>query len=145
MDKHQLVAVIAERLEGLGVPPEADHRADLVVKREIVSQSWGLGKKTISYECSIWADETAHTVFMWEKTTEASRGLSFGAGSSSCSQSGKQVHRKVSGIYYGADGQAHKFNVDLGAIPKTVKAAAEGAEWKFAVAVRREQAQHPGP
>jgi hypothetical protein len=132
-----LINAISSELQALGLPVQKGDDVDISIRSEFVNKSWGLGKKVITYEAAIWTDALSQSVHMWEKTTEATRGLSFGAESSSSFQSGKTLYRKVTGVQYGPDGKAHEYSLDLGAVSKAVRSAAEQNGFKFHTSLTR--------
>ncbi|MDP3057977.1 MAG: hypothetical protein Q8N36_00735 [bacterium] len=142
MSKTDIVGGIAGKLKVQGIPYLAGQGTDLAISAEFVIKSWGLGKKTITYEAAIMADERSHTVYMWDKTVEASRGLSFGMENNSSFQSGKTIYRKVTGVQYGLDGKAQEYSFDLGSIPEAVKKIAEQHNWKFMTTLTKSKAQY---
>ena len=77
---------------------------------------------------------------MFEKTTEISVGVSFGMSGESSFQSGKTLFRKVKAVQYGPEGKVFEYNFDLGAIPKSVKAAAQAAGWKVKTVILKKNA-----
>jgi hypothetical protein len=115
---------------------------DFSTKLELFDANWGTGQKKIVYEAAVRADEPTRTVVMWEKTTETSKGASFGFGASASIQVGKTQYRKVRGVHYGPDGVAHEYAFDLGAIPKAVKEAATRHGWRFATVIGRGKAMY---
>lgn len=91
----------------------------------------------------VFANDQDNTVYMYEKTTEVSKGFSFGASNDSWSQSGKTLFRKVKSIQYGLDGKAYEYTLDLGAIPKTIKEIAQKYGWKFKTVINKNKALYP--
>lgn len=143
MNRQELIARIAGQLQQLGTPFQMGNGADFTIAHEFLDAGWSTGKKRIQYDACITLDESGQDVNMWEKTTESGGGLSGGFGGSSFSQSGTTLFRKVKSIQYGPDGKAYEISLDLGAIPKGVKAAAKEGGWKFHTVLRREKAQYP--
>ena len=88
----------------------------------------------------ILLDEADKTVKMYEKTTETSAGVSFGASAETSFQSGSTLFRKVKSVQYGPEGKVFEYNFDLGAIPKAVKTAAQAAGWKFKTVILKKNA-----
>lgn len=117
--------------------------ADITINTEFLDASWNTGKKKISYEASVFANEQDNVIYMYEKTTEIGHGLSFGGGTGSSFQSGKTLFRKVKSIQYGVDGKAYEYTLDLGAIPKAVKETAKLYGWKFKTVISKNKAMHP--
>jgi hypothetical protein len=143
MAKEALMDLIAKKFTEMGLPYQTGQGTDLSLSTELLDAQWGSGKKKISYEASIYADETSLTVFMWEMTKETGSGFSFGAASETTFQSGKTVFRKVKSIQYGPDGKAYEYTLDLGAIPKAVKETASNQGWKFKTVLNKKKALWP--
>lgn len=141
--RQALIAEIRSRLEALGVPARTGADTDLVVAQEFLDAGWSTGNKKISYEASIFVNEGEQTVFMFEKTTEVGGGFSFGGSSDSFTQSGKTLMRKVKIVQYGPEGKVYEVNLDLGAIPKAVKAAAQEKGYRFKTVIMQKKAKYP--
>ena len=141
--KQQMAAEILEKLNALGIQAAGGDNADVTVSAELLDAGWSTGSKKISYKASVYLDESSQIVFMWEKTVETGRGLSFGGDSGTSFQSGKTLFRKVKSIQYGPEGKAYEYVFDLGAIPKTVKEIAKGSGWKFKTVLNRAKASYP--
>jgi len=129
--KQDLLLEIESQLSAIGIKAERSDKTDLSVDAELLDASFSTGKKKLRYEAMILLDEGEQTVKMYEKTTETSAGVSFGMSGETSFQSGSTLFRKVKSIQYGPEGKAFEYNFDLGAIPKTVKTAAQAAGWKF--------------
>ena len=143
MTKESILSQIASKLSQMGIPYQEGGGTDIAVFSEFLKAGWSTGSKKITYEASIFADETSNTVFMWEKTSEAGHGLSFGGESGSSFQSGRTLFRKVKSIQYGPEGKVYEYTLDLGAVPKAVKEAAVQHGWKFKTVLRRGKASWP--
>jgi hypothetical protein len=141
MNRQEIVAMIAGQLQQIGAPIRMGGEADITISNEFLDAAWGSGNKRIVYESSITLDEGGLAVYMWEKTTETGGGISGGFSGGSWSQSGTTLFRKVKSVQYGPGGKVYEIDLDLGAIPKTVKNAAKTAGWKFHTVLRREKAQ----
>ena len=142
---HPVVENIAHRLQALGLTVVVGQGADVSVNSEFVSAGWSTGSKRISYEAAILLDQAAHTVLMFEKTTESGSGFSFGGDSETSFQSGKTLYRKVKSVQYGPEGKAYEVELDLGAIPKAVKQAAQEGGFGFKTVLRKSKAMYaPG-
>lgn len=143
MDKQILLSTITSGLKQLGIPFETGQNADIAITCEFLDSGWSTGNKKITYQASIFADETSGTIYMWELTTEKGSGISFGGDSESSFQTGATLYRKVKSIQYGLDGKAYEINLNLGSIPKTVKEAAKTQGWKFKTVLKKEKASYP--
>lgn len=141
--RNEMVLDIQKGLQGIGVQAEVGQDTDLVIVQEFLDAKWSTGKKSISYEASIFISEQEKIVFMHEKTTEIGGGLSFGSGSESYSQSGTTLMRKVKSVQYGPEGKAYEIELNLGAIPKTVKEIALAAGYTFKTVVMKKKALYP--
>lgn len=142
---HPVVENIAHRLQALGLTVVVGQGTDVSVNSEFVSAGWSTGSKRISYEAAILLDQAAHTVLMFEKTTESGSGFSFGGDSDTSFQSGKTLYRKVKIVQYGPEGKAYEVELDLGAIPKAVKQAAQEGGFGFKTVLRKSKAMYaPG-
>ena len=141
--KPQLLSEIRSRLSSLGIPLQGGNGADITISAEFLDARWSTASKKISYEASILADELSNTVSMYEKTTEAGKGLSFGFSAESSFQSGSTLMRKVKSVQYGPDGKACEYNIDLGACSKTVKETAKRYGWKFKTVLNKNKAMYP--
>jgi hypothetical protein len=144
MEKAGLFEQMTQRLTHLGVAYQIDQGTDVAISQEFLNAGWGMGKKKISYEASVFGDESSRTVFMWEMTKEIGAGFSFGFSSESSYQVGKTVFRKVKGAQYGPDGKVYEYDLDLGAIPAAVKETALNNGWKFKTVLRKKHALWPG-
>ena len=82
-----------------------------------------------------------YTNFLNEKTTEKSRGFSFGSSSESSFQSGKTLMRHVKGTFTGTNGMVAAYDFDIGEISKSIKAIAEKNGFKFKTVIQRKSAQ----
>ena len=131
MSKQAMISIITAQLSQMGVPFQVGQGTDLAIANEFVDAGWSTGVKKIVYEASVYFDESAQDVFMWEKTLEIGGGFSGGFDGGSSFQSGTTLYRKVKSIQYGPDGRAYEYTLDLGAIPKAVKEAANQYGWKF--------------
>ncbi len=120
-NKTEVVQAIAGALAATGVPLTLGEGTDLAIKGEFFNAAWGIGRKKITYEAAILADEVSRTVLMWEKTLEEGSGLSFRAEGTSFVQTGKTLFRRIKGVHYGVDGVAHEYDLDIGTLPRTVK------------------------
>ncbi len=143
MSREQLLAEIQSSLEGLGLEIQTGNGTDISVSKEFLDAKWSAGSKRISYESCIFASEEDRTVYMYEKTTETGKGISFGSDGGSSFQSGGTLFRKVKGTKYGPDGKVCEYDLDLGAIPKAVKEAASKYGWKFKTVLGKSKALYP--
>ena len=143
MEKHVLLSAISAKLNQMRISHSTGNGADITVAVEFLDAGWSTGNKKINYESFVFLDDSMHTVFMYEKTTEVGHGLSFGGDSGSSFQSGSSLFRKVKSIQYGPDGKAYEYTLDLGAIPKAVKETAKQYGWKFKTVLNRNKAMYP--
>jgi len=141
--KQQLISELQNRLLALHIHADTSSTTDLSIMEEFLDAGFSTGKKKITYEASIFADETSSTIFMFELTKEVGSGFSFGSSSESFSQSGTTLFRKVKSIQYSPDGKAYEYSLDLGAIPKTVKEVASTYNWKFKTVITKAKASYP--
>jgi hypothetical protein len=141
--KQQILAQIADKLSALGISAQYGAGADISIRTNFFDAGWGTGSKKIDYEASVFLDEQKQTAFMYEKTTETGRGLSFGSDEETSFQSGKTLFRKVKGVRYGPDGQSVEYDLDLGAIPSAVKETAKRFGWSFKTVLKKEKAMYP--
>jgi len=138
--KLDLLQEIETQLAANGLKAERNGKTDLSVDAELLDASFSTGKKKLRYEAMILLDEGEKTVKMYEKTTETSAGVSFGMSGESSFQSGSTLFRKVKSVQYGPEGKVFEYNFDLGAIPKSVKTAAQAAGWKFKTVILKKNA-----
>lgn len=143
MSKMLLFQRITSELDRLGIPYQTGGGADLTIFKEFLDAGWSTGNKKVTYEASVFVDESSGTVFMWELTKEKGSGFSFGSSGESYSQSGTTLYRKVKSTQYAPDGKAYEYTLDLGAISKAVKSAAKDLGWKFKTVVSRGKASYP--
>jgi len=141
--KQQILAQIADRLSALGISARYGTGTDISIAENFFDANWGTGSKKIDYEASVFLDEQKQTAFMYEKTTETGRGLSFGSDEETSFQSGKTLFRKVKGVRCGPDGRSVEYNLDLGAIPSAVKETAKQFGWSFKTVLKKEKAMYP--
>lgn len=143
MARQELIRQIAEKWSEMGVPYQVGGSADLTVHTEFLDAAWRSGTKKISYEASVFADEAASTVYMYEKTIESGQGLSFGSDEEASFQSGKTLFRKIKSVQSGPDGMAYEIDLDLGAIPRVVKETAKRSGWSFKTVLSLGKASYP--
>lgn len=139
--KAEIVQEIFEKLDMLGLAPTHGGASDITVECELMDAKGGSGEKKISYENAVLVDEKEKTVFLYEKTTEKSKGFSFGASSESSFQSGKTLSRHVKGTFIGTNGSVISYDLDIGEVSKSIKELAEKHGWKFKTVIRRKSAQ----
>lgn len=139
--KDEIVQEIFAKLESMALSPTRGGESDLTVDCELLDAKVGSGEKKISYENAILVDEREKTVFLYEKTTEKSKGFSFGSSSESSFQSGKTLMRHVKGTFTGTNGTVVSYDFDIGEISKSIKAIAEKNGFKFKTVIRRKSAQ----
>ncbi len=139
--KEGIVQEIFSMLESKALSPVRGGDSDISVDCELLDAKLGSGEKKIRYEDSVLVDEGEKTVFLYEKTTEKSKGFSFGASGESSFQSGKTLMRRVKGTIVGTNGAVINYDFDLGDIPKSIKAIAEKNGFKFKTVIRRKSAQ----
>lgn len=142
MSKATVIEAIVEQVKALGVSSEASPLADIVFNAKFVSKSL-LGQKIVMYQASIIADETSRTVHHWEKTSEESKGLSFGMQAESSSYSQGAVHRRVQITTVGSNGKLQSVSIDLAAISKAIESAAKNVGWAYKAEGSRRNAQYP--
>ena len=140
--KQQLLAEISAEWNRLKVLHQSGGQSDLSVSEKYVQAGWSTGKKDLTYEASVFADEAEGTVYMWEMSKEKSSGFSFGGSSESSFQSGMTLFRKVKSTQYGPEGKVFEYELDLGAIPKTVKNIAKEGGWKFKTVLSKAKASY---
>ena len=127
--KKELLLEIENQISALGISVTTGEKTDLTIEAELLDASFSTGKKKLKYEAMILLDEAEKAVRMYEKTTEISAGVSFGASGETSFQSGSTLMRKVKSVQYGPEGKVFEYNFDLGAIPKAVKSAAKEHDW----------------
>lgn len=109
-----------------------DHEScDLYVQHSFVNKQWLGGSKSIQYELMVGIDDKDSIIYVLEKVSEKGSGFSFGSESSSFSQQGTKVYRKVKAIQIGLDGLAYEVDLNLGAILKEIKNIAKKNKYKF--------------
>ena len=139
--KVEIVQEIFEKLESMGLVPSREGGSDITVDCYLLDAKGGSGEKKISYENAILVNENEKTVFLYEKTTEKSKGFSFGSSSESSFQSGKVLSRHVKGTFIGTNGAVITYDFDIGEISKSIKVIAEKHGLKFKIVIRRKSAQ----
>jgi hypothetical protein len=139
--KEEVVQEIFAKLESLALSPTKGGDSDICVDCELIDAKGGSGEKKITYENAVLVDEEEKTVFLYEKTTEKSKGFSFGASGESSFQSGKTLMRHVKGTFIGLNGAVINYDFDIGDISKSIKAIAEKSGFKFKTVIRRKSAQ----
>jgi len=136
---------LLNKLKSIGVPAHRAEEADIEISTTFTDAKWTAGNKVIKYHGMISFNESEKTIFMYEKTSESSSGISFSGGMESSFQSGKTLFRKVKTVAYGLDGKAFEVDLDLGAIPKTVKEYGKQIGWKFKTVLSTKKARSTGP
>ncbi|NCB41495.1 MAG: hypothetical protein EOM59_02635 [Clostridia bacterium] len=145
MEKQTVLLQIIQRLNDIGVFPEKQPEADIIIDCEFLDASWGAGKKKIEYNARATIDEAEGVLYFWEFTKDIGSGFSFGSDSEKSFQSGTTLMRKVKSVHYSADGKAYEYNLDLGAITKSFKEVAKANGLKFKVVLKKEKASYaPG-
>lgn len=139
--KDAIVQEIFTKLESMALSPTKGGESDITVDCELLDAKMGSGEKKLRYEDAVLVDESEKTVFLYEKTTEKSKGFSFGTSGESSFQSGKTLMRHVKGTIMGTNGAVINYDFDLGEIPKSIKAIAEKNGFKFKTVIRRKSAQ----
>ncbi len=139
--KDAIVQEIFSMLESKALSPVKGGKSDIFVDCELLDAKMGSGEKKLKYEDSVLVNEGEKTVFLYEKTTEKSKGFSFGASGESSFQSGKTLFRHVKGTMVGTNGAVINYDFDLGDIPKSIKAIAEKNGFKFKTVIRRKSAE----
>lgn len=143
MSKQSILETIISELNRLNVPYQTGGNSDISVSAEFLDAGWSTGNKRITYEASVFADESAGIVYMWEFTREMGSGISFGETGENSFQSGMTLFRKVKSVQYGPEGKVYEYTLDIGAISKAVKQAAKENGWKFKTVLRKEKASYP--
>lgn len=139
--KDVIIQEIFSMLEAKALSPTKGGESDITVDCELLDAKMGSGEKKIRYENAVLVDENEKTVFLYEKTTEKSKGFSFGTSGESSFQSGKTLMRHVKGTIMGTNGAVINYDFDLGDIPKSMKDVAERHGFKFKTVIRRKSAQ----
>lgn len=139
--KEIIIQEIFAMLESKALSPAKGGESDITVDCELLDVKMGSGEKKIRYEDAVLVDEGEKTVFLYEKTTEKSKGFSFGASGEASFQSGRTLYRHVKGTMAGMNGTMIEYDFDLGDISKSVKAIAEKNGFKFKTVIRRKSAQ----
>ena len=139
--KAEVIEEIFAKMESMGLAPKRGLDSDIIVESELLDAKGGLSEKKISYENAILVDEKEKTVFLYEKTTEKSKGFSFGSSTESSFQSGKTLSRHVKGTFIGTNGVMVSYDFDIGDISKSIKVIAEKHGLKFKTVIRRKSAQ----
>lgn len=138
--KQDVMQEISVQLSALGLPVLPSDKTDLAIDAELLDAAVLGGKKKLRYEAMILLDEGDKQVRMYEKTTEVNIGVSFGMNSESSFQSGSTLMRKVKFVQIDPTGKVMEFNFDLGAVSKTVKAAASAHGWGFKTVIIKKNA-----
>lgn len=139
--KTEIVQEILTLLESKALAPKEGGESDITVDCELLDAKMGSGEKKIKYENAVLVDEAGKTVFLYEKTTEKSKGFSFGSSGEASFQSGKTLRRHVKGSIMGTNGNLINYDFDIGDISKSIKAIAEKSGFKFKTVIRRKSAQ----
>ncbi len=140
--KQELMNEIVSQLSELGLSAVASDKTDLSIDVELLDAGFSTGKKKLKYEAMILLDEKDKAIRMYEKTTEISAGISFGASSETSFQSGSTLMRKVKSVQYGPEGKVFEYNFDLGAISKSVKSTAQAHGWSFKTVILKKNAMY---
>jgi len=143
MSKQAILTQITQAYAKLGVAFTQGQASDVEIHTEFLNAGWSTGNKKIVYDACILANEEKKTVFLWQKTTESSGGLSVGGGYETASQSGATLFRKVKLVQYGPEGKTVDITLNLGELAAIVKDAAKQNGWKFKTALRQEKAKYP--
>lgn len=139
--KEGIVQEIFAKLESLALSSAKEGDSDISVDCELLDAKGGSGEKKIIYENAVLVDDKERTVFLYEKTTEKSKGFSFGTSGESSFQSGKTLMRHVKGTFIGLNGAVINYDFDIGEISKSIKGIAEKNGFKFKTVIRRKSAQ----
>lgn len=139
--KEEIVQEIFAKLESLALSPVKGGNSDITVDCELLDAKGGPGEKKITYENAVLVDDDEKTVFLYEKTTEKSKGFSFGTSGETSFQSGKTLMRHVKGTFMGLNGAVINYDFDIGEISKSLEAIAGKNGFKFKTVIRRKSAQ----
>lgn len=142
MSKSTLLHAMVEQLQRYGVYAQHTPKADLFASAKFVAKQF-LGKKIVLYEASLFANEVTRTVHYWEKTSEDSRGISFGMQVESYTHNRGSVHRKVQMTTIGPDGKPQSMTIDLASISKAVESTVRSLGWDYRAEVLRKNAEYP--
>ena len=143
MSRQLILSQITDGYLKLGVAFSQGSSCDIEIHSEFVNAGWSIGKKKITYDAFLYADESARTVYLWEMARETGSGASFGGCAMTFNQTGSTVFRKVKSVQYGPEGKAFEIALDLGAIPKIAKEAAKQYGWKFQTVLKADKAKYP--
>lgn len=139
--KEEVVQEIFTKLESLALSPKRGGDSDISVDCELLDAKGGSGEKKITYQNAILVDDHEKAVFLYEKTTEKSKGFSFGSSGENSFQSGRTLMRHVKGTFVGINGAVINYDFDIGEISKAIKTIAEKNGFKFKTVLRRKSAQ----
>lgn len=129
--KTQVLADLNNLLNSYSLHSVNSDDCDLHIQHEFVNKNWLGGSKKIQYELMIGIDTKERIVYVLEKVIEQGSGFSFGMESSSYTQQGTKVYRKVRAKQMGLDGLAYEVDLDLGSILKEIKKIAKNHDYKF--------------
>lgn len=111
---------------------------DIIISNEVVNKSWATGKKKVSYNARILADDSDNTVYFWEMLKESSSGLQFSVGFEKTKIKGKEVFSSRQEKVYGPNGQkVMDYQFDYGSLREAFQEIIEGAGWKFKLVISK--------
>ena len=142
MDREVLLTQLADAYTKLGIEFLREQAADLEIHVELLRAGWSLGKRRTTYDAYLLANESTHTVYFWQKTTDRAAGLSLGAESETYSQTGKLLLRKVTLRQYGPEGKVCEMDVNLGELAEIARETARRNGWRFRAVLRTGKAQY---
>lgn len=129
--KKQVLMELENYLHSYSLNIADNENCDLYVQHSFVNKKWLGGSKTIQYELMVGIDTKDSVVYVLEKVSEKGSGFSFGSESSSYTQQGTKVYRKVKANQIGLDGLAYEVDLNLGTILKEIKNIAKNNKYKF--------------
>lgn len=142
MEKSNMIQLIINKLQGIGIYPKVGQETDIEISKEFLDAKFSTGEKKITYKSFALFDDANKILYYYENTKEESKGFSFGVDSESSFQSGTTLFRKVKSVGYAPDGKAYEYEIDIGQITKTFKEIAKENGWKFKIVLNPKKAKY---
>ena len=132
--KQQILCDICAKLDELQIPFSIKDENSVYVNTDFYEISSEVEFKKISYEMTVFLDETARAVSMYVKTVDQCL-VTAGGETRAVPAPSTTMFRKVKRYCTGKDGRGFVVTTDLGEVPNTVKNTAFKYGWKFSTAL----------
>lgn len=140
--KRQIIEDITATLIQLQIPFSIKDDSNIVVSTEFYEIGYGTMSKKVMYDLSVYIDEGQKVVFMYAKTADQ---CLMSVDDLETSWPSASLFRTVKRLYYDEDGRPAIVDVDLGAVPNTIKDTACKYGWKFRTTISMSKPEKRAP